>query len=39
VLALQYGLQGLAASAMLVATVVSFVTLNLLLWLFAGWSG
>lgn len=36
VLALQYGLQGLAASAMLVATVASFVTLNLLLWLLAG---
>ena len=35
VLALQYGLQGLAASAMLVATVVSFATINLLLWVFA----
>lgn len=35
VLALQYGLQGLAASAMLVATAVSFVTINLLLWVFA----
>ena len=35
VLALQYGLQGLAATAMLVATVVSFATINLLLWVFA----
>jgi len=35
VLALQYGLQGLAAAAMLLATAVSFVTINLLLWVFA----
>lgn len=35
VLALQYGLQGLAAAAMLLATAASFVTINLLLWVFA----
>jgi hypothetical protein len=29
---MQYGLQGLAASALLVATVGSFFTLNLLMW-------
>lgn len=35
VLALQYGLQGMAAAAMLLATVASFVSLNGLLGLFA----
>ena len=32
ILSMQYGLQGLAASALLVATVGSFFTLNLLMW-------
>jgi predicted permease len=34
ILAMQYGMQGLAASALLVATATSFFTINLLLWLF-----
>jgi malonate transporter len=34
ILAMQHGLQGLAASALLVATVVSFFTINLAIWMF-----
>lgn len=34
ILAMQYGLQGIAASALLVATVASFFTINLVMWLF-----